>query len=195
MTKHKFYQRVLKCEFEYWKPITNYEDYVVSNYGRVKSYRGGSNGLIMKFTLRNKYLSVALCNDNGAKRFSVHRLVALTFLEQEEGKDIVNHIDCNRENNYVNNLEFCTISHNTQHAYDNGLIETTQLMRETRRKNIRKCIDSNRKKVICINDGIIFKSVKEVSEYYHIGADSVVRICKHKCKATRQGLKFEYYED
>lgn len=195
MTKHKFYQRVLKCEFEYFRPIANYPRYMISNFGNVLSFIKSKKGKVMKQTLRNNYLSVSLYNEQGERRLSIHRLVCEHFITNIDNKPVVNHIDGDRKNNLVTNLEWNTVSENTQHAYDNGLIETTQLMRETRRKNIRTCIDSNRKKVICINDGIIFKSIKEASEYYHIGADSIVRVCKHKCKATRQGLKFEYYED
>ena len=60
--------------------------------------------------------------------FRAHRLVALTFLQIVDGKDFVNHIDGNKCNPIVDNLEFCSLSENAQHAHDNGLI-----IRETKK--------------------------------------------------------------
>ena len=63
------------------------------------------------------------CHKIGKKQYPSHRLVALTFLQRIEGKDFVNHIDGNKFNPTVDNLEFCSSSENTQHAYDTGLIK------------------------------------------------------------------------
>lgn len=54
--------------------------------------------------------------------FLVHRVVALKFLDRVDGKNYVNHIDGNKSNNDVSNLEWCTHSYNVQHAYDTGLV-------------------------------------------------------------------------
>ena len=61
--------------------------------------------------------------ETGVRRYyRVSRLVAEAFLTKTDGKDIVNHIDGNKQNDHVSNLEWSTNAENTQHAYDNGLI-------------------------------------------------------------------------
>ena len=113
---------------EIWKDIPNYEGlYQASNLGRIrsldhkvmkKSLSGELivrqyKGKILKGWVQNTgYLTVSLSN----KKYSVHRLIATTFLEQEKGKNIVNHIDGNKLNNRVDNLEWCDYKHNFDEA-------------------------------------------------------------------------------
>ena len=91
---------------EIWMYIESYGKlYKISNFGRVWSTRmdremiPGIDG--------GGYKYVNLC-DGGVKPYKVHRLVALHFIPLIEGKEIVNHIDENRQNNKVDNLEWCT---------------------------------------------------------------------------------------
>jgi len=63
------------------------------------------------------------CHSIGNKQYYSHRLVALTFIPMIEGKNVVNHIDGNKYNPIVDNLEFCSSSDNIQHAHENGLIK------------------------------------------------------------------------
>ena len=109
---------------EIWKPIKGYEgNYEVSNIGNVRSidrivkYSNGreyhKKGQRLIPTDNGKgYLIVGLKNKN----HYVHRLVADTFIEHPNGKDFVNHIDYNRKNNTVENLEWCTVSENIKHS-------------------------------------------------------------------------------
>ena len=61
--------------------------------------------------------------ETGVRRYyRVSRLVSEAFLTKPDGHDIVNHIDGNKQNDHVSNLEWSTIAKNTQHAYDNGLV-------------------------------------------------------------------------
>lgn len=79
------------------------------------------------------YLQVSLIQDDGqTKSLLVHRLVAMAFLEECEDKTQVNHIDGNKKNNHVNNLEWCTGTDNLVHAVTTGLYKTKQ----------RKCVIS-----------------------------------------------------
>lgn len=118
---------------ELWKPIKNYPNYQVSNLGRVKSKERYVNTVyeakrkikerILKLILNNKgYYVVYLYNEKGKSTpKSVHRLVASTFLENINNYPVINHIDGNKLNNRLENLEWCTQSHNIKESYRLGL--------------------------------------------------------------------------
>lgn len=105
-----------QCEI--WIPISGYEDlYSVSNYARIKS-----NKIIMKTSLSGRYEGVTLSNGK-EKFFNVHRLVAKAFIPNPLNKPFVNHINGDRKDNRVKNLEWVTESENTIHAFKTGLMK------------------------------------------------------------------------
>lgn len=119
---------------EIWKnvAIQPYSDYyMVSNLGNVKRIKECSkyNTSSKKLSILNQavgswgYKVVSLTVFGESKSFLVHRLVAITFLDNPLNKKQVNHIDGNKLNNCVDNLEWVTPSENIQHAYDSGLID------------------------------------------------------------------------
>ena len=95
---------------ETWKDIDGYfGKYQVSDIGRVKN----SEGLVMKQQItKDGYLSVALSVNGKQKRYQVHRLVAMAFLNNANKYPEVNHKDENKTNNNVNNLEWCSQEYN-----------------------------------------------------------------------------------
>lgn len=117
---------------EVWKDVAGYEGlYQVSNLGRVKNlkrkvpYAKGMRTIperiLQNHTNKYGYVYVRLYKDAKGKNIKLHRIVAQAFIENPENKRCVNHIDGNKENNRVENLEWVTHSENMQHASDNGL--------------------------------------------------------------------------
>ena len=130
-----------------WKQIKDFEGlYEVSNTGVIRSVdryvRNTSKskrfvkGNIKPQNIRSttcEYLHVNLWKDNKGTTFSVHRLMAKTFIPNEENKPMVNHIDGNKLNNNASNLEWVTCSENHKHAFKTGLSDNTAQMIGTRR--------------------------------------------------------------
>ena len=102
---------------EVWKEIIGYEhNYMVSNHGNVLSK---SKNILIKQQVSNRpYKRVCLSKNSKRKKFLVHRLVAIHFIEMLEGKNIVNHLDGNTFNNHIDNLEWTTSKGNRIHSRD-----------------------------------------------------------------------------
>jgi transposase len=105
-----------------WKPVINYEGiYEVSENGDVKRIAKTNNqygvGHILKHNIINGYAHVQLHKDSKVKSMRVHRLVAMAFIENTLNKPQVNHIDGNKLNNHISNLEWCTASENELHKH------------------------------------------------------------------------------
>lgn len=123
-------------DIEIWKSVVGFEDgYMVSSFGNIKSIdRYVINSLGRKIQYKSKaliklnvkgYLKVNLpCFDKikmKQKMYSIHRLVAIAFLPNHSNLPQVNHIDGNKQNNHLINLEWCTGSENIVHAVRSGL--------------------------------------------------------------------------
>lgn len=105
---------------EVWKKIKGFEDYEISNLGRLKSCKRNKENLI-KGTATNGYIIVTLYANNGIikRNFKIHQLVAMAFLEHTPNglAFVVNHIDGDKSNNDANNLEIVTNRENSSTCY------------------------------------------------------------------------------
>lgn len=105
---------------EQWKEYDNFSNYLISTTGRVWSKH--KNRVMAQFVQNSGYMQIQIVSDSGRQtRFLVHRLVALTWISNPLQKKYVNHIDGNKLNNDVSNLEWCTNSENIKHARLSGL--------------------------------------------------------------------------
>lgn len=111
---------------EIWKNIDGFNDYKVSNLGRVKSFKQNKETILKGYIRIDGYIEISLSNNND-KRITkqVHQLVAEAFIHKTEfnpdGSNIngilcVNHKDRNKLNNTVENLEWCDVAYNNRHA-------------------------------------------------------------------------------
>lgn len=183
---------------EVWRAIEGYEGlYEVSNMGRVKSvdrvlphkkhgtWHIRERILKQNWTGKDKgvdgYLFVFLHSGHGEQRiFRVHRLVAEAFVPRIPGKDVVNHIDCDRSNNHADNLEWCTNMENTTHAWEHGRCE-----------NIGKY---QRRPVINLDTGERFESIRAAAKAYHLTDGSINAAVIGDC-ATSAGFRWQYEDE
>ena len=118
---------------EVWKSIEGFEGFFqISNHGRIRSLdryvnarNGGKrfeHGRIMKSSINSrKYYILPLRKNGYVKTFRINRLVAIAFIPNPENKPEVNHIDGDKQNNHVKNLEWSTHKENIKHALETGL--------------------------------------------------------------------------
>lgn len=122
---------------EIWKDIKNYEGlYKVSNLGNVKSLpkkagRSNRKEKILNFNKNSKgYLRVELSKDKKRKQCLVHRLVAETFIPNYNNLPQINHKDENKENNYIDNLEWCDNKYNNNYGTRNQRLSISHKIRK-----------------------------------------------------------------
>ena len=191
---------------EVWKSIEGYEGYYeVSNLGRVRSLKrkGYKNGTLKQGSSHTQYWVVVLCKDGKRITKLVHRLVAKAFIPNPDNKPQVNHIDSNRKNNRVDNLEWVTPKENSQHAYDSGSRVVTEKMlkrcsemgKQFGRKNIQAVNEPNQRKVVMMKDGKVIKqfdSLTEGAKYVGKNYPGGVWACCNGKFPTYMGYVWEY---
>jgi len=162
---------------EIWKKIENSYYYAVSNKGRIKrlahqtwSVRNNSYSQykerILKLSNNNskKYWRLTIDYlDNISKAESIHRLVALNFIENPNNLPQVNHKDGNKDNNNVDNLEWCTNLYNMQHAIRTGLRDNFLLSLQGEKSNFNKYSEETLMKIPkLIEEGNSYKKIGEI---------------------------------
>ena len=164
---------------EIWKDVLGYEGiYQVSSIGRVKAipriklnYKGSylTKELILKAGIYEGYERVVLTKDGVRSTKKVHRLVASAFLGDEKQLS-VNHIDSNRSNNRLENLEWVTHLDNIRHARKNNRYPKMVVSKY----HMKKIKDAVCKKVICNVTGVIYESASDASRILGIKRSTLI---------------------
>lgn len=173
---------------EQWKDIKGYEGlYQISNFGRVKSFKKRKPYIMRAHESLKHYLDSPLTMNGIEKRYRLHRLVAQAFIPNPNNLPQVNHIDGNKHNNHVSNLEWCDNGYNQRHAFANGLNSRKKLGESPKAKKI--CQFTKDGKLIKIWDCCVrIKLEKGWSDGF------ICMVCKGKYK-TAYGYKWKYYEE
>lgn len=188
---------------EIWKDVTRYEGrYKISNFGNLKSLdmvvkcRGGKSRLVSGSILKkryapNGYIQYVLCKDGKKEYLYAHRLVAMAFIPNDNNKlNQINHIDENKHNNHVDNLEWCTQHYNNTYG--------TKIERQLRNTDY---IEIGKKQSVPVNqftkDGMLVRkwpSISEVKRVLKLSASDISCCCRNIKVKTVGGFKWEYAE-
>jgi hypothetical protein len=152
-----------------WYPIAGYEGlYEINKHGILRSLHKRNYHKELSARIdRAGYLTVRLNVKGKCITQYVHRLLGLTFIPNKENKSLINHINGNKLDNRLSNLEWVDHSENVTHAYKNGLIKVSSL-------SVRKVIDS------CT--GKVFASIKEAASYFSLNYST----CRHMLSGTNK---------
>lgn len=168
---------------EIWKFIN--QNYQISNYGNFRRVYEDKIRNIRTYENTRGYLKVRIYEHSKYKQKTVHRLVAETFIPNPKNLPCVNHIDGNKHNNMVENLEWCTYKYNSIHAMKNGLLKN----------NINYAIESIKKPVNQYDKkGNYIKkweSIINASKELKINPSGISATCKGKRKSAG-GYKWKY---
>ena len=177
-------------DIEIWKTAVYdgeiYEElYKVSNWGRIMSlnYNGtGKPRLLKPGKSKDGYLRVVLSKNKEKKTCKVHRLIAQTFIPNPENKSEVNHIDEDKTNNGVENLEWSTPKENSNHG--------------TRNERMRKTLTNGKlsKTVLQLSlSGDLIREWDSVAECGRNGFNtSHICACCNGKRKTHKGFRWEY---
>ena len=169
---------------EIWKNVVGYEGlYQVSSLGRVRSLEHiDSNGhpvkerVLASFSNRNGYRKVNLYRDRNRKQVSIHRLVAAAFLDNPDNLPEVNHIDEDKSNNAVSNLEYCRVLYNNTYG--------------TRLERVAKALECPICAITSSGQRHYFDSVNEAARVLGLKRQGITN-CLHGKRKHHGGFSFE----
>lgn len=171
---------------EVWMDIEGYDGrYQISNHGRV--WNTATQSYMKPQLKKTGYYSVNLMRAN--KKIvteRVHRLVALYFCPKPEGCNVVNHLDCDKTNNYYRNLEWTTVSGNTKHCFENNEAFRQQVLNNSKlgaeKKMLILKVETQDGK--CVG---VFKGIHSAAEALGINEKTIRNIKDKKFKTNRYG--------
>lgn len=160
------------------RSIEGYPNYSISAEGVICNISTGR--IKSTYTSKRGYTTVGLSYRNKYKLFTLHRLLALHFIPNPENKPQVNHIDGNKLNNKLSNLEWVTNKENTKHAHVNGLCPRT----DSQNKNCHKSAVKHYWKHPTY--GLVYASVPELVYKYELQYSHLYEVLKGKRKSSKK---------
>jgi hypothetical protein len=163
----------MNIQNEIWKVVPQNRKYVISNMGRIASARGGSSRVLSPFDNGKGYKQIRITTD-AERNYYIHRLVAQAFIPNPENKKEVNHIDANKSNNAVTNLEWVNLQENREHAKSTGLIWRGEKapgakLKEADVLDIRRIFQENPK-----------ENKSEIGRRFGVGCEAIIKIVRRQ---------------
>lgn len=190
---------------EEWRDINGYEGiYQISSYGRVKSIdRVLSNGKKRKSKFLyihkiNGYPTVSLCKDYKQRNYKIHRLVAQAFIPNIENKPCIDHINCIRDDNRVENLRWVTHKENMNNPVSTAKLSSARKKYYLNEDNLRRNRQQKHNKAVVqlsIEGEVVgeYQSIRDAQRQTGIGVSSIFN-CIKQYTHTAGGFKWQYKE-
>lgn len=195
-------------EEEIWKEIEWFDNYQISNLGRVKNIKFDR---YVKPLLDNKgYLTVNLYKNGKMKRLLLHRLISIAFIPNPENKPCIDHINTDRLDNRIENLRWCTQKENHNNPLsivNHGNASRGRIVSEEQKKNQSekmkgrfKGVRKSSKKIIQLTlDGIFVRewdAIKDAAESLGVSSSAIWNCLNGKCQVKSiKGFKWEYKKE
>ena len=170
---------------EEWKSIKDFDGYYINKEGQVKStrsYKGTKEKILKGSTNQQGYKTINLIKDGKVFTKTLHRLLAQTFIENPNNYPCINHIDGNILNNSLDNLEWCTYSHNNKEAYRLGLKQS--------RIKPKKVVQLDKDYKI-LN---VFESLQQIKKNLGFNIGNIGEVC-NKNRKTAHGYIWRYVDE
>lgn len=174
---------------EEYKIIDGYENYMISNCGKVFNIKRGKFLKLRKD--RYGYLLVDLSKNGKAKTFLIHRIVAQAFIPNPDNLETVDHIGSKTDNRACN-LRWLTRSNNVKRFYNEQMTEEQREHYKTvHKETVKKAQETRKKAIICIETGKIYESTRQAERELKIDNRRICQVLKGQLERIN-GFHFEY---
>ena len=175
---------------EVWEWIPGYEGlYQASTLGRIKSLI--TNKILKDTQIKSGYKIISLSKNKREKLWRVHKLIALTFIPNPNNYPVINHKNGIKNDNRADNLEWCTYSYNSKHAYDKKLRIPPWLNKKGKNHNCSKKIEQYDLQGNFIR---VWDSIADASREFNVSDGNIIKCCK-KVNKTVRGYIWKYCEE
>lgn len=171
---------------ETWKQVS--ANYSVSTLGQVRNDKTGR--LLRPVLMSNGYRAVKIPYKGKVLMHTVHRLVAENFLPVDPARLHVNHIDGDKQNNRLENLEWCTQAENNMHAFRSGLNKSTLTSVERMNSATRKPVEQ-----LCLRTGDVLARFPSCMEARRVTGITSIHDCISGRQSTAGGYGWRYQRD